>query len=47
MKPKGVWADLVRDGFGWARRAGIAQDRLDLDCEQFRAPSRDGQMDLF
>ncbi|MDK4806249.1 MAG: PA0069 family radical SAM protein [Novosphingobium aromaticivorans] len=48
MKPKGVWADLVRTRFRLGvRRAGIAQDRLDLDCEQFRAPSRDGQMDLF
>jgi len=48
MKPQGVWADLIRTRFRLAlRRAGIAQDKLELDCTQFRAPSRDGQMDLF
>jgi hypothetical protein len=40
--------DLIRTRFRLAlRRAGITQERLDLDCSQFRAPSRDGQMDLF
>jgi hypothetical protein len=48
MKPKGVWADLVRTRFRLGiRRAGIAQDKLELDCSQFRAPARDGQLDLF
>ncbi|WP_333840295.1 PA0069 family radical SAM protein [Novosphingobium sp.] len=48
MKPKGVWADLIRTRFRLGiRRAGIAQDKLELDCSQFRAPARDGQLDLF
>lgn len=48
MKPRGVWADLIRARVRTARaRAGIAQDRPVLDCSQFRAPSPDGQMALF
>ncbi len=47
MKPTGVWADLVRTRFRLGlKRAGIAQARLELDCSQFRAPSRDGQLAL-
>ena len=47
MKPKGVWADLVRTRFRLAvRRAGIPQQGLELDCTRFVPPSRDGQMRL-
>ena len=48
MKPRGVWADLIRTRFRLARvRAGIAQASPKLDCGQFRPPSRDGQLGLF
>jgi len=48
MKPQGVWADLIRTRFRLARqRAGIKQERPVLDCTQFRAPERDGQLALF
>ena len=48
MKPKGVWADLIRTRFRIAaRKHGIVGARIDLDCKQFRKPSRDGQLDLF
>ena len=48
MKPTGVWADLVRTRFRLGlKRAGIAQARPVLDCSQFRAPQRDGQLALF
>lgn len=48
MKPSGVWADLVRSRFRLGlRRAGIPQAKPVLDCSQFRAPSRDGQLALF
>ncbi|MDF8333913.1 PA0069 family radical SAM protein [Novosphingobium cyanobacteriorum] len=47
MKPNGVWADLIRSRFRIAlRKAGITQQRHDLDCSQFRAPSADGQLTL-
>ena len=29
------------------RKHGIAKAHLDLDCAQFRKPSRNGQLDLF
>ena len=47
MKPKGVWADLVRNRFRIAcRKAGITQQRFDLDCTGFRAPDLSGQLSL-
>lgn len=48
MKPTGVWADLVRNRVRLAvKRAGIPQAKPVLDCNQFRPPSRDGQLALF
>ena len=48
MKPSGVWADLVRTRFRLGlKRAGIPQTKPVLDCSQFRAPNRDGQLALF
>jgi DNA repair photolyase len=48
MKPQGVWADLIRTRFRLARqRAGIPQDRANLDCSRFCPPARDGQLALF
>jgi DNA repair photolyase len=48
MKPQGVWADLVRARFRKARvRLGMEGGRIELDCSQFVAPERDGQMRLF
>ena len=48
MKPQGVWADLIRTRFRVAcRKYGIGKAHLDLDCAQFRKPSRNGQLDLF
>jgi DNA repair photolyase len=48
MKPQGVWADLIRTRFRIARqRAGIPQDRANLDCTRFRPPAPDGQLALF
>ena len=48
MEPDGVWADLVRTRFRVGlKRAGIKQIKPVLDCSQFRAPSRDGQLALF
>ena len=48
FRPKGVWSDLFRQRFRLAiRRAGIAQDRADLDCSRFRRPRMDGQLGLF
>jgi DNA repair photolyase len=48
MKPKGVWADLIRTRFRTAcRRAGIGQADFPLDCSQFRPPVLDGQLSLF
>jgi DNA repair photolyase len=47
MKPKGVWADLIRTRFRIAcRKAGITQERIDLDCTQFRASDVSGQLSL-
>jgi DNA repair photolyase len=47
MKPQGVWADLIRARFRIARqRAGIPQDRANLDCRRFRSPEPDGQLTL-
>ncbi|MBB3860270.1 DNA repair photolyase [Novosphingobium hassiacum] len=48
MKPTGVWADLIRNRFRVAcRKHGIGRAQIDLDCSQFRKPSRNGQLDLF
>jgi DNA repair photolyase len=47
MKPTGVWADLLRARFRLAcRRAGLNQQRFELDCSAFRAPERGGQLRL-
>jgi len=47
MKPKGVWADLIRTRFRLAaRRLAMNSDRFDLDCSQFRRPSPGGQLNL-
>jgi DNA repair photolyase len=46
MKPSGVWADLFRARFRLARRrAGIPNDR-ELDCDKFRPPAANGQLQL-
>jgi DNA repair photolyase len=48
MKPQGVWADLTRARFRKAKaRLGIGGGRIALDCSQFVAPEKDGQMRLF
>ncbi|OCC23139.1 DNA repair photolyase [Croceicoccus estronivorus] len=48
MKPKGIWADLIRTRFRIAcKRAGIKNEDLLLDCSQFRRPPRGGQLSLF
>lgn len=48
MKPKGVWADLIRTRFRVAcQKHGIGKAHIDLDCSQFKKPSRGGQLDLF
>lgn len=48
MKPEGIWADLIRTRFRVAcRKYGIGKAEIDLDCTQFRKPSRNGQLDLF
>ena len=45
MKPIGVWADLFRARFRVAcKRAGIANERFELDCTRFRPPAAGGQM---
>ena len=47
MKPQGVWADVFRARFRIAcQRLGMNEERLELDCSQFRRPSVDGQMQL-
>jgi DNA repair photolyase len=47
MKPEGVWADLFRRRFRLAaRRFGMNQNSFDLDVNQFRRPSPDGQLSL-
>ena len=48
MRGEGHWADLVKMRFELAcRKHGLVRDRLDLDCSQFSAPPRDGQLALF
>lgn len=48
FRPEGAWASLLRDRFRLAvKRAGIRQDYAELDCNLFRPPALDGQMDLF
>jgi DNA repair photolyase len=47
MRPEGAWADLFRDRFRIARRrCGIVNQRIELDCSEFRPPSLDGQLRL-
>jgi DNA repair photolyase len=47
MKPSGVWADLFRARFRLAaRRAGIRNERFELDCTRFRPPGVGGQLRL-
>lgn len=48
FRPQGPWADLFRTRFNLARkRAGIKNQRVDLDCSAFRPPSPNGQLSLF
>ncbi|TIX49944.1 PA0069 family radical SAM protein [Alteraurantiacibacter aquimixticola] len=48
MRPSGVWAELFRTRFRIAcKRAGIAKQRFNLDCSQFRPPSTNGQLSLW
>ena len=47
MKPSGVWAELFRARFRLAcKRAGLNQQRFELDCSQFRRPESGGQLRL-
>lgn len=47
MKPRGVWADLLRARFRLARkRAGIANAPIELDCSHFVPPDSGGQLRL-
>jgi len=47
MKPSGVWAELLRARFRLAcRRAGIRNERFELDCSVFRPPESNGQLRL-
>jgi len=47
MKPQGVWADVFRSRFRRAcARLGFNREYPALDCSQFRAPERDGQLRL-
>lgn len=47
LKPRGVWADLLRARFAIAsKRAGLQRVQFELDCTQFRHPTLDGQMVL-
>jgi DNA repair photolyase len=48
MKPTGVWADLFRARFRLAcKRAGLCNERLELDCTRFQPPDSGGQLRLF
>jgi hypothetical protein len=47
MKPKGVWANLIRTRFRLAtRRLAMNSEKFDLDCSQFRKPAIGGQLSL-
>ncbi len=47
MKPQGVWADVFRARFQiTCQRLKMNEQRLKLDCAQFRRPSTDGQLRL-
>ena len=47
MKPMGVWADVFRTRFRLAtKRLGMNEERMELDCGQFRRPRLDGQLSL-
>ncbi|MET0270974.1 MAG: PA0069 family radical SAM protein [Sphingomonas sp.] len=47
MKGNGPWADLLRARFAIARRkAGLAGVGVDLRCDLFAPPARDGQLRL-
>jgi len=48
FRPQGPWAEMIRARFRLAvRRSGLPQQRAELDCSRFRAPSIDGQLSLF
>ncbi len=48
MKPRGVWADLLRTRFRVAcKKAGVGKASFDLDCSRFQPPETGGQMRLF
>ncbi len=47
FRPQGAWAQLFRDRFRiGCKRAGISNERFELDCSQFRPPSVGGQLQL-
>jgi DNA repair photolyase len=47
MRPSGVWADLFRARFRIAcRRAGLRNEKIALDCTQFRPPESGDQLRL-
>ncbi|HSG35175.1 MAG TPA: PA0069 family radical SAM protein [Sphingomonadaceae bacterium] len=48
MRPQGQWAQLFRDRFRLAcKRQGIANDKIQLDCNRFKPPANDRQLPLF
>lgn len=48
FRPQGPWADLFRTRFRLAlKRAGIRNQRVELDCSGFNPPSPNGQLSLF
>ncbi len=47
MKPRGVWADLLRTRFRLAAaRLGLNREYPQLDCSRFERPSPGGQLRL-
>jgi DNA repair photolyase len=45
---QGIWADLIAQRFDKAcRRLGLNRQRRDWNVQDFRSPSRVGQMGLF
>ena len=48
FRPTGPWADLFRTRFRLAKkRAGIINQRVELDCSHFTPPTSTGQLSLF
>ena len=46
-QPQGAFADILRTRFRLAcRRYGITNERMGVDCSQFRPPALDGQLSL-